>query len=77
MKAMGFSERSTFGKNYLRPALEAGAIERTIPDKPKSRLQKYRRARPRFENDTAGSGLLGCLGDDGEDAETSHAGARP
>ncbi|MDO4851153.1 MAG: hypothetical protein Q4A93_04760 [Actinomycetota bacterium] len=43
MDAMGFSERSTFRKNYLRPALESGLIERTIPDKPNSRNQKYRR----------------------------------
>ena len=41
---MGFSERSTFRKNYLKPALDAGAIERTIHDKPNSRNQKYRRA---------------------------------
>lgn len=45
MGALGFSERSTFRKNYLRPALESGLVERTIPGKPNSRLQKYRRAR--------------------------------
>ena len=45
MESMGFSERSSFRKNYLKPALDSGFIERTIPEKPNSRLQKYRRAR--------------------------------
>ena len=42
MKALKLSHRPTFRANYLGPALEAGLIERTLPDKPNSRLQKYR-----------------------------------
>ncbi len=41
-EAMGIKHRPTFRQNYLHPALEAGFIEYTIPDKPNSRLQKYR-----------------------------------
>ena len=42
MKRLKLSHRPTFRANYLNPALSAGLIERTIPDKPNSRLQKYR-----------------------------------
>lgn len=31
----------SFQKNYLRPMLEGGILERTIPDKPTSSKQKY------------------------------------
>lgn len=42
MKKLRLAHRPTFRKNYLQPALEAGLIERTLPDKPNSSLQKYR-----------------------------------
>jgi hypothetical protein len=34
--------RESFRLLYLQPALAAALIERTIPEKPNSRLQKYR-----------------------------------
>jgi len=39
---MGLSDRKSFRELYLTPALEAGLVEFTIPDKPHSRLQRYR-----------------------------------
>lgn len=42
MQLVGLAHRPTFQKNYLNPALEAGLIERTQPNKPKSPQQRYR-----------------------------------
>ncbi|WP_043588393.1 DUF4062 domain-containing protein [Geminisphaera colitermitum] len=39
---LGLRHRESFVKHYLDPLLTAGLLERTIPDKPTSRLQKYR-----------------------------------
>jgi hypothetical protein len=39
---LSLKHRPTFKTNYLRPALERGWIEPTMPDKPNSRLQQYR-----------------------------------
>ena len=38
----GIKHRETFQRNYLDYLLNEGWIERTFPDKPQSRLQKYR-----------------------------------
>ena len=43
MQRLGLSHKPTFRKNYLNPALEQKLIERTIPDKPNSRNQRYRK----------------------------------
>jgi hypothetical protein len=40
--ALGLSDRKSFRQRYLEPALADGLIEMTIPEKPTSRLQKYR-----------------------------------
>jgi hypothetical protein len=40
--ALGLQDRKSFSERYLKPALKAGFIEMTIPEKPNSRLQKYR-----------------------------------
>src|SRR5690554_3454164 len=39
---LNINDRKHVRKSYITPALEAGFIEMTIPDKPNSRLQKYK-----------------------------------
>jgi ATP-dependent DNA helicase RecG len=44
--ALGLKDRKSFRETYLHPALEADLIRRTLPDKPNSRLQRYRLKTP-------------------------------
>ncbi|MDA3834370.1 MAG: hypothetical protein PF495_13375 [Spirochaetales bacterium] len=39
---LGLRNADHFRKSYVLPAIEGDWIEMTIPEKPKSRLQKYR-----------------------------------
>jgi ATP-dependent DNA helicase RecG len=41
-QSLGIKHRPTFRKNYVHPAMQEGWIEFTIPDRPNSRLQRYR-----------------------------------
>ena len=43
MLRLSLKSRAAFRQNYLLPALENGLIEMTVPDKPNSRNQRYRR----------------------------------
>ena len=41
MNKLGLKSKEAFRKNYMKPAMELGLIQMTIPDKPKSRNQRY------------------------------------
>ena len=41
MSKLGLKSRDNFRNNYLHPALDAGLIQMTNPNKPKSKNQKY------------------------------------
>lgn len=40
---MGLVGRRNFSEKYIKPLLNAGKIEMTIPDKPNSKNQKYKK----------------------------------
>jgi len=42
MAELGLKHWKTFQANYLAPLMAMGILERTTPDKPRSRLQRYR-----------------------------------
>ena len=42
MDALGLADRRHFARTYLQPSLDAGVVEMTLPDSPRSRTQKYR-----------------------------------
>lgn len=52
--ALGLRDDDHFRKAYLQPALDAGLIEMTVPEKPRSSRQKYRKAK-RDKNGTNGT----------------------
>jgi len=41
-KALGFKHEEHFRLAYLLPAITSGLLEMTVPDKPTSRLQRYK-----------------------------------
>ena len=43
MQRLGLKNRAAFSRTYLKPALEQGLIQMTIPDKPNSSKQRYKR----------------------------------
>lgn len=68
MQPSGRTDRTKFLSGVVRPLLDAAWLERTVPDKPRSRHQKYRLTE-------AGRRALEDLGDGGDAERTS--GMRP
>lgn len=42
MKLINWTDRTKFRNKYINPLIAEGVLEMTVPDKPNSRLQKYR-----------------------------------
>ena len=42
MDALGLADRRHFARTYLQPCFDAGLVEMTLPDSPRSRTQRYR-----------------------------------
>ena len=42
MDALGLADRNHFAQIHLQPGIDAGLIEMTVPDRPRSRIQRYR-----------------------------------
>ena len=42
MDALGLADRRHCTTTYLKPGIDAGLLEMTLPDKPRSRAQRYR-----------------------------------
>lgn len=41
MEKLGLKSKETFRKNYMHPALQLNLVQMTLPDKPKSKNQRY------------------------------------
>ncbi|MDD5949294.1 MAG: Fic family protein [Lachnospiraceae bacterium] len=41
MELLGLRSKETLRKNYINPAIELGVVRMTLPDKPKSKNQRY------------------------------------
>jgi hypothetical protein len=46
MNASGRRNRTKFRDSFIKPLLEEGFLVLTIPDKPRSRMQRYRTTKP-------------------------------
>ena len=50
MDYIGLADSKNFRERYLLPLLEAGKIEMTIPDKPNSKNQRYKKVNIEVKN---------------------------